>query len=143
MSVSVLGPLEPGSTQLVAADALIPAGFPSPALDYQQERISLDCLMDLRAPHSFVARAQGESLVGIGIFDGDLLIIDRSRTAEPGEVVVAAVNGESLVKILDRVDGVVGLRSANAAYGLIKVREGDELDVWGVVRWSVRKHGRY
>ena len=80
---------------------------------------------------------------GIGIFDGDLLIIDRSRTAEPGEVVVAAVNGESLVKILDRVDGVVGLRSANAAYGLIKVREGDELDVWGVVRWSVRKHGRY
>jgi DNA polymerase V len=142
MVISLLGPLA-DSEPLLALAARIPAGFPSPAMDFAEERVSLDALMGLRAPHCFVARAQGDSMTGIGIHDGDLLIIDRSRQAEPGEVVVAAINGEPLVKILARVEGSLCLLSANARYGVIQLSESDQLDVWGVVRWSVRHHGRY
>lgn len=142
MVISFLGPLATGAPMLTLA-ARIPAGFPSPAMDYAEERISLDQLMDLRAPHCFVARAQGDSMTGVGIYDGDLLIIDRSRQPEQGEIVVAAINGEPLVKILARVDGGLCLQSANARYGVIRLQESDQLDVWGVVRWSVRNHVRY
>lgn len=143
MGVFLLGPAAPSVVGLPVYTYRIPAGFPSPAQDHTEGPISLDELMDLRAPHMYLARAAGHSMVGVGIGDGDILVIDRSRLPEPGQVVIAALNGEPLVKIYDIQQGQTILRSANSAYPPRYLLEGDELAVWGVVRYSIRSHEHY
>jgi DNA polymerase V len=119
----------------------IPAGFPSPAADHVERQISLDELFQIRAPHVYLAQVEGDSMLGAGIHSGDILIIDRGREAQHGEIVVAALNGEPLCKRLYLKHGVVILQSENSAYPPRHVLEGDELAIWGVVRHSVRDHG--
>lgn len=143
MSVFLLGPAAESSVLLPLYTFRIPAGFPSPAQDHVEGPISLDELMDIRAPHTFLARASGHSMIGAGIHDTDILIIDRSRMPEPGQIVVAELNHEPLVKIYDVQQGQVVLRSANPKYPPRYLLEGDELGVWGVVRYSIRTHGHY
>ena len=82
-------------------------------------------------------------MTGVGIFDQDLLVIDRSRLPEPGQVVIAVLNSEPLVKIFDRQHDQVLLRSANPHFAPRYLLEGDELSVWGVVSYSIRSHGHY
>ena len=105
--------------------------------------ISLDELMNIRAPHTYLARADGESMIQVGIFDRDILIIDRGREAEKGEVIIAALNNEPLVKIFDRAGSQVILRSANPKFPPRYLLESEELYVWGVVSYSIRIHGKY
>ncbi|WP_061291973.1 LexA family protein [Azotobacter vinelandii] len=119
----------------------VPAGFPSPAQDHIENTLSLDELMGLRAPHVYLVRAQGDSMTGAGIFDGDILVVDRAAEAANGAVVIAALNGEPLVKLLEKQGGQIVLRSANPRYAPRYVIEGDELHIWGVVRYSVHAHG--
>ena len=121
----------------------IPAGFPSPAQDHLEDPISLDELLELRAPHTFLARADGNSMEGVGIYDQDLLVIDRSLMPEPGQVVIAVLNNEPLVKIFDRQHDQVLLRSANPRFAPRYLLEGEELNIWGVVSYSIRHHGHY
>ncbi|MCS9411959.1 S24 family peptidase, partial [Pseudomonas aeruginosa] len=71
---------------------------------------------------------------------GDLMVVDRSREAEPGDIVIAAVNGEPTVKRLAKDGNQVVLRAENPRYAPRYILEGDELLVWGVVRYSVRCH---
>jgi DNA polymerase V len=118
----------------------VPAGFPSPAQDHLEQEISLDELFQLRAPHTYLVRVCGDSLKGIGIFDGDLLVVDRSADAQPGDIVIAALNGEPIAKRFCKEGGQIVLRSENPAYPPRYVLDGDELAIWGVVRFSVRCH---
>lgn len=118
----------------------VPAGFPSPAQDHLEQEISLDELFQLRAPHTYLVRVCGESLKGAGIFDGDLLVVDRSADPAPGAIVIAALNGEPIAKRFCRENDQIVLRSENPAYPPRYVLDGDELAVWGVVRFSVRCH---
>ncbi|MGP3789404.1 LexA family protein [Pseudomonas sp. B392_1p] len=143
MRVFLLGPAAESSVLLPFYTFRIPAGFPSPAQDHIEGPISLDELMDLRAPHTFLARGSGHSMVGVGIYDNDILIIDRSRMPEPGQIIIAELNNDPLVKIYDVQQGQVILRSANPKYAPRYLLEGDELGVWGVVRYSIRCHGHY
>ncbi|KRW65137.1 LexA family protein [Stutzerimonas nitrititolerans] len=143
MPVSILGPAAPSSIILPFFSFCVPAGFPSPAQDHMEGTISLDELMDIRAPHTYMARADGDSMVDVGIFDRDILIISRGRSAERGEVVIAALDNEPLVKIFDRKDDQVVLRSANRKFPPRYLLESEELQVWGVVSFSIRFHGRY
>jgi DNA polymerase V len=119
----------------------VPAGFPSPAHDHLEQQLSLDELLDLRAPHVYLVRVSGDSLIGAGIFDGDLLVVNRARDAKSGDIVVATLNNEPLVKRFCRETGQVVLRSENPRYAPRYVLDGDELEVWGVVAYSVRSHG--
>ncbi|MCU1717295.1 LexA family protein [Pseudomonas sp. 5P_3.1_Bac2] len=140
MTFKLLGRPTNGGVRLPFFLFRVPAGFPSPAQDHLEHEISLDELFDLRAPHSYVVKVAGDSMVGAGIFDGDLLVVDRSREARQGDVVIAALNNEPLVKRLCRDGAQVVLRSENPVYPPRYVLEGDELCVWGVVRFSVRCH---
>lgn len=79
----------------------VPAGFPSPAQDHLEERLSLDELLDIHAPQTFIARAMGYSMIGAGIFDGDLLVVNKAKDAKHGHIVVACINGEHFVKRLE------------------------------------------
>nr|WP_271408148.1 S24 family peptidase [Pseudomonas sp. Q1-7] len=78
----------------------VPAGFPSPAQDHLERSISLDEILNIRAPQTYLVRCGGDSMVGAGIHDGDLMVVDRSREAVEGDIVIAAVNGEPTVKRL-------------------------------------------
>lgn len=133
--------LTESTTKLPLFSSLVPAGFPSPAQDHLEERLSLDELLNIHAPHVFIARAVGDSMTGAGLFDRDLMVIDRAREPRPGHVVVAMLNGETFVKRLDKQQGQWVLRSENPAYPPRYVLESDELQIWGVVGDSLRHHG--
>ncbi|AIS18068.1 peptidase S24 [Pseudomonas rhizosphaerae] len=138
--ITILGPLAQGSTAHPLYSFKVPAGFPSPAADHIEQRISLDELLEIRAPHIYLVRIQGDSMQGAGIFCGDLVIVDRSIEAEHGHVVIAAVNSEPVCKRLHKRGREVILKSANRDYPPRYIMEGDELLIWGVVTFSVRAH---
>ena len=84
-------------------------------------------------------RVQGNSMVGFGIHDGDLLVVDRSREPDDRSVVIAVVDGQFMVKQVCRVPEGVLLRSSGPGHGDIFVGADQELSVWGVVRWAIHK----
>jgi DNA polymerase V len=114
-------------------DTLLTCGFPSPADDYQSELVDLNRLMLRHPDASFLARAQGQSMTGAGINDGDVLAVDRSMEAQHGDIVVACVEGEYTVKRLEKRPDSVALVAENSAYPPIVVRNADDLRIWGVV----------
>jgi DNA polymerase V len=142
MSVTILGPLSYGGSELALYSFRVPAGFPSPAADHIEKHISLDELFDIRAPHVYLVKIEGDSMQGAGIFDGDLVIVDRSLNAEHGDIVIAALNTEPLCKRLHIRANAVILMSENTRYPPRYVMEGDELAIWGVVKYSVRDHDK-
>ncbi len=83
------------------------AGFPSPAADHTQKRIDLNEHLILNAAATFIVRVRGDSMTGIGIYEGDELLVDRSIEAKHGNIVLAVLNNEFTVKRLHRRGGVV------------------------------------
>ena len=117
------------------------AGFPSPAEEYLQD--SLDFNRDLiKHPEStFYGRVCGDSMVDAGINDGDIAVIDKAREAHNGSIVVAYINNEFTIKYLDtthKEEGYIELRPANDKYKPIRIDEGDDFEVWGVVVYTIK-----
>ncbi len=118
----------------------VPAGFPSPADDFVEQRISLDEHLIGRRESTFFMRVAGDSMHGLGIFDGDLLVVDRAVQATSGSVVIAVVDGEFTVKqLLNMPNGPV-LRAAHPDYPDMHIRPEQDFSIWGVVSWNVHKH---
>lgn len=140
MGVNVLGPLAIGGATLPLYSFKVPAGFPSPAADHVEQHISLDQLLEIRAPHVYLVRIEGRSMEGAGIYDGDLAVVDRSTPPEHGHIVIAALNGEPVCKRLTKRGAQIILESENVGFPPRYVLEGDELSIWGVVTFSVRSH---
>ncbi len=116
----------------------VPAGFPSPADDYMDKALDLNEHLIKHPAATFYCCVSGQSLEGIGIFDGDLLIVDRSLTPQHGDVVLAALDGELTCKILDLHHRQ--LLSSNKQYSPIPIGEGSSCEVEGVVINSIRYH---
>jgi len=117
----------------------IPAGFPSPADDYVERRISLDEQLIQHKESTFFMRVAGESMCGMGIYDGDLLVVDRAAPATPGSVVIAVLDGEFTVKqLLSTPNGQI-LRAAHPDYPDMHIQPEQDFSIWGVVRWNVHK----
>ncbi len=117
----------------------IAAGFPSPAEDYIEGRIDLNEHLIQNRDATFILRVKGWSMVEAGIHDGDELIVNRATPATHGRIIVAVINGELTVKKLHSRDGVLQLLAANPEFEPIEMREGDELNVWGVVTYVLHK----
>ena len=111
----------------------VSAGFPSPADDYLEGALDLNERLIREPAATFFARAKGDSMIGAGIHDGDLLVVDRSMEAKDGRVVIAAVNGELTVKRLARKKDKAWLEPENPAYSPIYLNEEDDVRIWGVV----------
>ena len=117
------------------------AGFPSPAEQYLEPPLDLNELLVKRPAATFFVRVQGESMVGAGIHDGDLLVVDRSLAPADGDVVIAAVDNEFTVKYLrirtveraGRTVRQVALEAANPAFPTIALRGLRELRFFGKV----------
>ncbi len=117
----------------------VPAGFPSPADDYVERRLSLDEHLIQHRESTFFMRVAGHSMRDLGIFDGDLLVVDRSVPATHGCVVVAVINGEFTVKqLLYTPQGKV-LRAAHPDYPEVAVTAEHDFSIWGVVQWNVHR----
>ncbi|AWF83456.1 DNA polymerase V [Microbulbifer sp. A4B17] len=116
----------------------VSCGFPSPADDHKEASLSLDQHLITSPAATFLARANGDSMQNLGIFDRDLLVVDRSLAPVHGDVVVVALDGQLTCKVLDRHQG--RLLSANDKYKPIPICERQELIVEGVVKASIRYH---
>ena len=117
----------------------VPAGFPSPADDYVEQRLSLDEHLIRHRESTFFMRVAGDSMRGLGIFDADLLVVDRALPAAHGCVVIAVLDGEFTVKqLLHTADGQV-LRAAHPDYPDTLIKPEQDFSVWGVVSWNVHK----
>lgn len=115
------------------------AGFPAPGDDQVERVLDINDLVVKHPASTFFVRVEGDSMEGAGIFSNDTLVIDRAIEPKDGHIVVAAVNGEMVVKRLYIDQGVLELHSENEAYGPIVVSQEEDCTVWGVVVGSVRQ----
>lgn len=109
----------------------VAAGFPSPATDYCESRLDLNDLCVKHPAATYFVRAQGDSMIGAGIFPGDVLVVDRSLTAKHGDIVIAEFNGELTVKKLE-TKPQVRLVPMNDNYQPINIPEGTDIEIFGV-----------
>lgn len=117
----------------------VQAGWPSPAEDYVDQQINLHEFVVKNPAATFFLRAAGDSMIGCGIHDGDLLIVDRSADATHNRVVIAALDGELLVKRLTRRGSKVYLAPANPDYPEIEISNREYVHIWGVVTYVLHK----
>jgi len=118
----------------------ISAGFPSPAEDFSELSISLDKHLIQNPSATFMAYANGNSMVDAGIHHGDILIIDRSLNARDGDIIIAVLHGEFTVKQLSIINNTFFLLPKNPKYSPIKISDDMDFEVWGIVSYSIRKH---
>lgn len=117
----------------------VACGFPSPAQDYVEDRIDLNKLVVTHPNATYFVKVSGDSMIGVGIGEGDLLVVDRALTAGHGNVVVAAVDGEFTVKELQTVP-FLALVPHNPQYQPITFQPDEEVQIFGVVTHSLKSH---
>ena len=130
-----------------ATELLIPiftsrvqAGFPSPADDHLEDTLDLNTHLIHHQEATFFVKAQGDSMIGAGIHQGDILIVDKSLTPKSGKIVIAVVDGEFTVKRLHKYKGNITLKAENPEFKDIKIRGTDELIIWGVVTSVIHQY---
>lgn len=117
----------------------IPAGFPSPAEDFLEKRLDLNDYLVKNKEATFLVKVTGESMQDAGIFDGDVLVVDRSVDAVSGKIVLCVLNGEFTVKRLLIENDRVVLMPANEAFDPIDITDGTDFRIWGVVTFALHK----
>lgn len=116
----------------------VQAGFPSPADDYMDKKLDLNEYLIQHPAATFFCRVSGSSMEGAGIFDGDLLIVDRSVEPRHGSIVVAVVDGELTCKMLDTRNR--RLLSSNDQFKPIELKDDAGIEIEGVVIHSIRSY---
>lgn len=114
------------------------AGFPTPGDDLVEESLNLNDLLVKTPAATFFVRVAGDSMEGARIFDGDVLVVDRSIEPVSGSIVVAAVYGELVVKRLKKTASGLVLVSENEAYEPILISDSEGCFIWGVVTGLAR-----
>ena len=117
----------------------ISAGFPSPADDFKEVRISLDNELVSNSESTFYARVNGNSMENAGISDGDLLIIDRSVEPENNKIGICFLDGEFTVKRIIKRKERIYLKPENKNYKEIEIKDDSELIIWGIVTYVIKK----
>ena len=120
--------------------SFISAGFPSPAEDFTELSINLDKHLIQNPAATFMAYANGNSMLHAGIHHGDILIIDKSLNARDGDIIIAVLYGEFTVKELSIINGSFFLVPKNSQYSPIEISNDIDFEIWGVVISSIRKH---
>jgi SOS-response transcriptional repressors (RecA-mediated autopeptidases) len=129
----------PSSLKLPLFGHKVRAGFPSPADDYVEAWLDLNEHLIEHKEATFFVQATGDSMIGAGIQEGTLLVVDRALEAHHNDIVIAVVDGELTVKRLEKRRGRIRLIAENPAYAPIEFKEGQELVVWGVVTSIIQK----
>ena len=138
---SVAAPILISDTPLVAPliTNRVCAGFPSPAEDLGAQRIDLTQMLVLHPQATYFLRASGHSMIEAGIFDNDIMVVDRAIKPRHGHIVVAVVDGDFTVKLLYQRAGRIKLKAANPTFADIVPKDGQTLEIWGVVTSSIKQ----
>ncbi|MBE9576049.1 LexA family protein [Flavobacterium proteolyticum] len=127
----------PIETSFISSE--IKAGFPSPAADFEESKVSLDHLLIKNKEATFYAKASGNSMIGAGIDDGDILVIDRSLEPRNNAVAVCFIDGEFTVKRIKKTDEAVFLMPENPTYVPIQIEPHNEFIIWGIVTYVIKQ----
>lgn len=119
-------------------DTGIPAGFPSPAEDFNTLTIDLNRELVKNPSSTFYARVKGNSMIDAGIHDGDLIVIDKSLEPTNGKIAVCFIDGEFTIKRIKIDRDCCWLVPANDDFNPIRVTEENEFVVWGIVVHVIR-----
>jgi DNA polymerase V len=117
----------------------VQAGFPSPAEDHIVQRVDLMNQLIRHPQATYLLRVRGESMRDAGIFDNDVVMVDRAIAPRSGQVVVAVVDGEFVCKTLYQRAGRIKLKAANVTFADIIPKEGQTLEIWGVVIAAIKQ----
>lgn len=132
----ILVPIIPLSTlavKLPLFKSTVSAGFPSPADDYLEARLSLDELVIRNPSSTFFVKVEGHSMTGAGIYPEDILVVDRSKEAKPNDVIIAAIDGEFTVKRFIKKGSDYYLKAEHPDYAPIPIDKETNFIIWGVV----------
>ena len=116
----------------------ISAGFPSPADDFKEIRISLDRELVKNSDATFYAKVSGDSMINAGLSDGDLIVIDRRLDPENNKIAVCFIDGDFTVKRIIKKGPDLYLKPENKNYKPIKIDEENELQIWGIVTYVIK-----
>lgn len=135
LKIKILGAISADKMHLLPMYiSKVSAGFPSPADDYIEKRISLDNIILTNPTASFIVQAQGHSMIGAGIIDKSYLVVDRSIEPRHDDIVIVSINSEHTVKRLKKMpDGKILLCPENPDFPVIELKEELENILWGVV----------
>jgi len=118
----------------------VSAGFPSPADDYTEENIDLNEHLISNPFSTFFLRVKGESMINAGIKDKDLIIVDKSLIAKPGNIVIAMIDGEFTIKRLSIKNNELYLKAENHNYPDFSFKNHIDVQIWGVVIYSIHSY---
>lgn len=130
----------PGASEIRLLAHRMSAGFPSPAADYAEDGLDLNDYLIRNKPATFMFTVRGDSMIGASIEEGDKVIVDRALTPKSRDIIVAVVDGEYTIKRLYKYRGRVELRPENPNYPSIVLKDGADLQTWGVVVGVVRRY---
>ncbi len=117
----------------------IPAAWPNPPQDYAENVLNLHAHLVRNEMTTYFLRVSGDSMSGAGIYDGDLLIVDRSLEPVSGSIVIAALDGALTVKRLVFRGQRIFLQPENDRYKTVEIPDSNALHIWGVVAYSIHK----
>jgi len=115
----------------------VSAGFPSPADDYTEENIDLNEYLIKNPFSTFFVRVKGDSMINSGIQDQDLIVVDKSLIAKPGDIVIAIIDESFTVKRLEKKDDIFYLKAENRNYPDLHLKNYSNMQIWGVVIYSI------
>ncbi len=138
-NLSFFTPKTSNDSGVLFFDTGISAGFPSPADDFKEQRISLDKELIKNKEATFFARVNGQSMIGAGLDDNDLLVIDRSLEPGHNRIAVCFLDGEFTVKRLKVEGDCVWLQPENENYQPIQITEDNNFIIWGIVTNVIKK----
>ncbi|MDO7171078.1 LexA family protein [Mariniflexile sp. AS56] len=138
-SLSIFTPEESNSLGALFFETGISAGFPAPSEEVKEERLSLDRELVRNKDATFYARVSGQSMIGAGLDDNDLLVIDRSLQPENNKIAVCFLDGEFTVKRLKVDKDEVWLKPENPNYPIIKITSENNFIIWGIVTNVIKK----
>ena len=139
ISLTFFTPKNSNSLGAIYFDTGISAGFPSPAEDFKEQRLSLDKELIKNKEATFFARVNGQSMIGAGLDDNDLLVIDRSLEPVNNKIAVCFLDGEFTVKRLKVDKNEVWLQPENPNYPIIKITDDNDFIIWGIVTNVIKK----
>ena len=132
-------PVAPSPMWLNLCIGSVPAGYPSHLAEQTKELVDINGYLIRNEIATYIFRVKGNAMIDAGIFDGDVLIVDRSIEPKHNDIVLATLNNEFLVKRLYKPAGVIKLVSENPIYPPIVIKVSDDFAVWGVVTNSIHK----
>lgn len=130
---------EKSSTNPPLFDSLIEAGFPTMLTDETNDRLNINDYLITNKTATYFIRVKGDSMEGAGIFDNDILIVDRSKSISSGKIIIACLNGAFTVKRFIQKNKRNYLYPENPKYPPIEITEESDMEVFGVVTYNIHK----